>query len=57
MALVATHPWDIHGARSAGWLGAYVERGVPFPSHVMHPPDVTGETLAETAARLAALSV
>lgn len=55
MALVATHPWDIHGARAAGWMGAYVARGVPFPAAVMAPPQVEGETLAEVARRLAAL--
>jgi 2-haloacid dehalogenase len=55
VALVATHPWDIHGAKSAGWLGAYVARGVPYPSGVMRPPDIEGETLAEVTARLAAL--
>jgi 2-haloacid dehalogenase len=48
MALVATHPWDIHGAKTAGLVGAYVARGLPF-SPVLRPPDVTGETLLEAA--------
>lgn len=56
MALVATHPWDIHGAKQAGWLGAYVARGVPFPASVMRRPDIEGEELAEVAAGLAALA-
>jgi 2-haloacid dehalogenase len=55
MALVATHPWDIHGARAAGWQGAYVACGVPFPAAVLHPPQVEGETLGEVARRLIAL--
>jgi 2-haloacid dehalogenase len=54
MALVATHPWDIHGAKAAGLVGAYVARGLPF-SPVLRPADVTGETLLEAAEKLAAL--
>lgn len=46
MALVATHPWDVHGAKIAGLTGAYVARGRPFPS-VFKAPDVTGETLLD----------
>lgn len=48
LALVATHPWDIHGAKAAGLLGAYVARGLPY-SPVLRPPDVTGETLLDAA--------
>ncbi|MCJ2088846.1 hypothetical protein MKK88_23110 [Methylobacterium sp. E-005] len=29
MALVATHPWDVHGARSAGLVGACLADGRP----------------------------
>lgn len=56
MALVATHPWDIQGAKQAGWLGAYVARGVPFPTSVMRRPDLEAETLAEVARRIAELT-
>ena len=48
MALVATHPWDVHGAKIADLTGAYVARGRPFPS-VFEVPDVTGETLLDVA--------
>jgi 2-haloacid dehalogenase len=54
VALVATHAWDVHGAKSAGLMGAFVARGQPYPA-VMTPPDVTGETLGDVARALAAL--
>lgn len=53
MALVATHPWDIHGAKAVGLVGGYVARGRPF-SPVLRAPDVTGETLLDVARQLAA---
>lgn len=56
IALVAAHPWDIQGARQAGWLGAYVARGIPFPTAVMKRPDLEGETLAEVANRIVELT-
>ncbi len=56
MALVATHPWDIHGAKAAGLVGAYVARGLPY-SPVLRPPDVTGETLLDAARGLVNLPV
>lgn len=49
LALVAAHPWDIHGAAMAGLSTGYVARnGAPFPS-VMSAPDVTGASLVEVA--------
>lgn len=54
MALVATHPWDVHGARVADLTGAYVARGRPF-SPVLKVPDVTGETLLDVAQGIARL--
>ena len=56
IALVATHPWDIQGAKQAGWLGAYVARGVPFPASVMRGPDIEAETLADVAGRITELT-
>ena len=55
LALVAAHDWDCHGAKRAGLITGWVSRksggyGAPFA-----PPDVTGEDLAEVAARLLAL--
>lgn len=47
--LVDAQPWDIQGATQAGWLGAHVARGVPFPSAVMRRPDLEDDTLAEVA--------
>lgn len=55
MALVATHPWDVHGASMADLTGAYVARGRPFSS-ALRSPDLSGETLLEVAQKLAALA-
>jgi len=51
MALVAAHPWDIHGAKAADLLAGYVARGRPFPS-VLRGPDAAGETLLDIAQAL-----
>ncbi|MFC6489333.1 haloacid dehalogenase type II [Nitratireductor sp. GCM10026969] len=54
LALIAAHPWDIHGARRAGLMAGYVGRdGKPFPS-IMDAPHVTGVTLVEVAEQLVA---
>ena len=54
LALVATHAWDVHGAKCAGLLTGFVARGQSFPD-TMAPPDVIGQTLAEVAGGIAAL--
>jgi 2-haloacid dehalogenase len=54
LALVATHAWDVHGAKRAGLTTGFVARGQPFPA-VMAAPDVAAETLGEVAAGLVAL--
>lgn len=51
LALVAMHPWDIHGAGQAGLTTGCVARGSTFPT-AMSQPDVTAETLAEVVAQL-----
>lgn len=51
LALVATHAWDVHGAKSAGLVGAYVARGKPFPS-AMAAPDIAGDSLLEVSTKL-----
>lgn len=51
LALVATHPWDIHGAGQAGLITAFVARGRPYPLF-MTPPDVTGASLLAVIAAL-----
>ena len=49
MMLVAVHPWDIHGAASAGLSTAWINRaGVPYPSF-FHAPDHTINSLEELA--------
>ena len=54
LALVATHPWDIHGAKAAGLMTGFVARGQDFPP-TMSAPDVQGDTLAEVAGELVRL--
>ena len=48
-AMVAVHPWDLHGAAAVGMATGWVDRrGAPWPS-VFTPPTVTGATLGEVA--------
>lgn len=46
--LVATHPWDIHGAKRAGLMAAFVARGQKYPP-MFQAPDVVGESLLDVA--------
>ncbi len=55
LALVATHAWDVHGAKAAGLVAGFVSRGQPYPT-TMFPPDFTGQELIDTARILAAAS-
>lgn len=52
LMLIASHPWDIHGAKSAGLKAAYLDRGKPFPSF-MRSPDLSGESLPALANSIA----
>ncbi len=52
MALVATHAWDVHGAKRAGLTAGFVSRGQIFPA-MMLQPDVTGASLLDVARALA----
>lgn len=54
LALVATHAWDVHGAKCAGLVTGFVARGQPYPP-VMRAPDILGETLADVARAIIAL--
>lgn len=55
LALVAVHPWDVHGAQRAGLVGAWVNRtGHRYPD-VFEPPDAEGASLTEVVAALAAI--
>lgn len=55
ICLVAAHPWDVHGARSAGLHGAFVSRGQPWPA-TMKRPTVIGDELLDTAEAVLALT-
>jgi len=54
LALVATHSWDVHGAKCAGLLTGFVARGKSFPA-TMAAPDVLGQSLADVARGIAAM--
>ena len=54
LALVAVHPWDIHGAATAGLITAYLDAERPYSS-AMRRPDLEGKTLPDLARHLAAL--
>lgn len=52
VAMVAVHPWDVHGARRAGLVGGWTNRdGGPYPAS-FSAPDVRGETLTEVVTDL-----
>jgi 2-haloacid dehalogenase len=57
VALVSAHAWDVHGAKRAGLIGAWVKRAEPRYPSVMLPPDVQGKTLIELADALLLLPV
>lgn len=54
LALVATHAWDVHGAKCTGLMTGFVARGQPYPP-MMRTPDITGETLMDVARAIVAL--
>lgn len=48
-AMVAVHPWDLHGAAAVGMTTGWIDRhGTPWPP-VFTSPAVTGRTLGEVA--------
>ena len=51
MALVASHAWDIHGAKNAGLLAGFVARGQIYPG-TMNAPDGIGVSLLDVARAL-----
>lgn len=55
LALVAAHAWDVHGAKQAGLLGAWVKRQDAEYHAAMTPPDARGDSLTETVEGLLAL--
>jgi len=54
LALVATHAWDVHGAKCAGLFTGFVARGQSFPA-IMAAPDIIGQSLAEITRGIAAM--
>jgi 2-haloacid dehalogenase len=54
MALVATHAWDVHGAKAGGLTGAFVARGQVYTAN-MNAPDLVAENLSQAVRALAAL--
>lgn len=53
MMLIAAHPWDVHGAKAAGLIGGYVDRGKPYPGF-MQPPDFADRSLDRLIERVLA---
>ena len=48
-AMVAVHPWDLHGAAGVGMTCGWIDRrSDPWPA-VFEPPSVTGPTLSDVA--------
>lgn len=50
--LVAAHPWDVHGAKSAGLRGAWVDRRATGYPEVFAAPDAAAADLPSLVARL-----
>ena len=41
--MVASHPWDTHGAQAAGLRATFVNRSiVPFPDYFIRPDFIIG---------------
>jgi 2-haloacid dehalogenase len=54
LALVATHAWDVYGAKCARLGAGFMAWGQPYPP-MMRAPDVVGETLSDVARAIVAL--
>ena len=52
--MVASHPWDLHGARAAGLATGYLSRGLPWPAS-LDAPDFTAPNLEALARDICAL--
>lgn len=53
VALIAVHPWDIHGARAAGLRGVWIDRpgAGRYPPH-LHAPSLSAPDLPTAVAQL-----
>jgi len=52
LAMVAAHPWDLHGAWSAGFITAWVNRHERVFPDVFHPPDFAAGNLVDLTEHL-----
>jgi len=53
--MVASHPWDLHGASGAGMATAWLNRGdAPYPRS-FRSPDFEAESMVDLAAQLGAV--
>jgi 2-haloacid dehalogenase len=57
LCMIASHPWDLIGARSAGCSAALIERAgvAPLLVHGLKQPEIIAPTLAEIASQLVQL--
>src|SRR5919204_568387 len=49
LALIAAHAWDVHGAKQAGLIGAWVKRQDKVYHGALQPPDVQGSSMTTVA--------
>ncbi|MDQ3612164.1 MAG: haloacid dehalogenase type II [Actinomycetota bacterium] len=55
-AMVAVHPWDLHGAAGVGMTTGWIDRrGTPWPV-IFEQPSVTGATLTDVARDVVSLA-
>lgn len=47
LAMVAAHPWDLHGASSAGFITAWVNRNERIFPDVFHLPNFAADNLVD----------
>lgn len=47
LAMIATHPWDLHGASSVGFITAWVNRDERVFPDTFHPPDLAADNLVD----------
>jgi 2-haloacid dehalogenase len=52
LTMVAAHPWDLMGAKAAGYEVAFVERPGTSWFHISPKPEISGPTLADIATQL-----
>jgi 2-haloacid dehalogenase len=55
IAMVAVHPWDLHGAAAAGFTTAWLNRGGRVFPEIFHQPHVHAPNLGDLVERLLAL--